>query len=109
MGLVIVIILLAYFWAEQLPASQSLKRGNDMYWEMSRKFAEQYRQEAQKTDRFYNSSTGNINRYFYSDGSLYCDATTGKYYGKGKYYCRADGVMADYSKASHGFQRPPKN
>ena len=79
-----------------------------MYWQMDRKFAEQYRKEAQETDRYYNEATGRINRYFYSDGSLYCDATTGKYYGKGKYYCRADGVMADYGTDTFGMPRPPK-
>ena len=108
MGLAIGIILFIYILITHAPASASLKRGDDMYWEMRRKDAESALQEAQATDRYYNPATGEINRHFYSDGSVQCDTSTGKCYTKGQYFCEADGTTADYKTAGAHVTRPPK-
>ena len=107
MGLIIGIVLFIYILITHAPASASLRQGRENYEAMRRRDAEDNRKEAEATDRYYNPATGYINRNFYSDGSVYCDVSTGKYYDKGEYYCRADGVKADAYKAGANVPRPP--
>lgn len=108
MGLAIGIILFLYILCTHAPASASLRRGKEMYWEMRRNNSAAHFQEARDTDRYYNPATGTINRHFYSDGSVQCDTSTGKCYAKGQYFCEADGTTADYKKADAAVIRPPK-
>lgn len=108
MGLALGIILFLYILCTHAPASASLKRGKQMYWETRRRDASEAFQEAQRTDRYYNHETGTINRNFYSDGSVRLDTSTGKCHVKGQYFCEADGTTADYKTAGAHVTRPPK-
>lgn len=69
------------------------------YW-IKKNLAEQY-------DLYFDPALGNLHISYYSDGSLFMDDFTGKFYPKGQYYCNCRGYMVDYSIAGPEFPRPP--
>lgn len=108
MGLLIAIIVLCAIWTTHLPATYSLRRGKEMYWETKRKHNAMCMREAAEDDCYYNVETGWKNQYFYGDGSVKLDTTTGRHHAKGQYYCRSDGIGANYHQVDINTPRPPK-
>ena len=106
MELVIGLIILVCVLIHGAPASRGLKEGRDYYWQCRRRHREESRKEAEAKDNFFYNAGDMTNEYFYSDGSLRYDPITKKSYPKGQYYCRSDGVTAEYKTADSRVERP---
>ena len=100
-ALVVVVVVSA-------PATANIRQGKQQYMERKYKNDEYFRRKAQEHDTYFVPGLFGTNENFYNDGSLRYDVTTGKHFAKSQYFCRADGITADYSKAADDVERPPK-
>ncbi len=110
MGIIIVALLIAVLWVCNAPARDDRKLGQQAVDQQIRNQHRAQKNFAEQHDVYYKESqlpSLDVNANFYGDGSLRCDAATGRHYDKGQYYCDSRGLTADYQQAAPGTRRPP--
>ena len=111
--MIIILALIAIVAAAKLMsdwgATVNLKQQQKENWDKLQANLDQRKRDASKqNDCYYDSATKSLNPFFYSDGSLKKDTTTGRYYAKGQYWCSADGLDAKYKQVGADVPKPPK-
>lgn len=106
-GTLFSLLALGGLYIGNAPARADKKKGDEAYRTLCQNAEAFNRNYAKEHNCFYNPYLG-WNKNFYPDGSLKYDSLTGRNYPEGKYFCRSDGLMADYKRAGADVERPPK-